>query len=101
VPLAEPVVEAAPAAPPAPAVITCAACGTVNPLSKICCDDCGYYFSDADIAAAQRAASGSAEPAATAASTAPPTWLQERFAVGTRISERFGVERLNGLDHGD
>ena len=49
---AEPLVpmNAEPVAPPAPTSITCPACQTVNPLDQPYCADCGYYFSETDLA---------------------------------------------------
>src|SRR5262249_568151 len=99
-PLAAPVAEAAPAAP---TTITCAACGTVNPLTRSSCDDCGYYFTPPDLPPPPpRPRSAPAAGAGAPAPRAPPppraTWLQARSAAGPPISERRGVERFRAPD---
>jgi serine/threonine protein phosphatase PrpC len=98
IPLALPVTDPAPptafdlpaAEPPPPATLTCAACAAVNPADAPYCGDCGYYFSDADRAAA---------PPAAVALAAPPGRLKDRYELTRRVSERSGVERYQGLDH--
>jgi serine/threonine protein phosphatase PrpC len=98
VPMAEPVLAPAePEAPPAeveappPRTILCPVCQSPRQGEETSCADCGYYFSEADLAGG--AAASSADPA--------PTWLQDRFELGVRLSSRFGVDRFRGLDHGD
>jgi protein phosphatase len=71
------------------APIPCPVCGTVRTADVESCHDCGYYFSPADLA---RAA-----PAAAPASSAR---LQDRFEILEVLSERGGVRRYRGLDHG-
>ena len=48
-PLALPVEPEAPT-PPRPTSIPCPACATLSPLDALYCGDCGYYFSEADLA---------------------------------------------------
>src|SRR4051812_14245147 len=52
-----PLLEAA-RAEQAPVPIACPACQTNNPAGQPFCSDCGYYFSEADLAAAVPAQSG-------------------------------------------
>src|SRR5882724_9622334 len=40
----------APEPPPAPALLICPVCGSANPKRVPSCDDCGYYFSAAELA---------------------------------------------------
>ncbi len=84
-PVAEPLLS------PAPATIPCPVCQSPYVGKNPYCLDCGYYFSPAELAVA------SAVPAEP---PAPAVRLQERFEVGTKISERRGVERLRGVDCG-
>jgi serine/threonine protein phosphatase PrpC len=92
-PMAEPV-----AAPPveteAPVevlkVILCPVCQSPRVGEAASCDDCGYHFTDADLAGG---AAGCNDPA--------PTRLEDRFELGMRLSSRCGVDRFRGLDHGD
>jgi serine/threonine protein phosphatase PrpC len=82
------VAEAPPEAPPP---LLCPVCGSPRRGESPSCDDCGYYFSKADLA---RAAAESAPPP-------PAVRLQGRYELGERIGERGGVCRYRGLDHGD
>jgi serine/threonine protein phosphatase PrpC len=66
-------------------------CGSPHQGSNPSCADCGYYFSPADLAGAASAAAADAGPAVR---------LQDRFELGERLSERNGVVRFRGLDHG-
>ncbi|HEY7315905.1 MAG TPA: protein phosphatase 2C domain-containing protein [Gemmataceae bacterium] len=84
-----PLVDAA-----APPTILCPICGAARKGDSSSCDDCGYYFSAADLARGTVAA-----PAAAA--EAPAVRLQNRYEVGEQVSDRFGVVRFRGLDHGD
>jgi protein phosphatase len=91
---AEPVVEAPVAAPGAttgPVPFPCPICTSLRQGDSPSCQDCGYYFAEADLAQAM--------PSTT--SPTPAVRLQERFEVGEFISERGGVRRYRGLDHGD
>ena len=65
-------------------------CGADNPGAEASCPDCGYYFSEAELAGAPPPA---AEPA-------PAVWLEERYELGEVIGERHGVTRFRALDHG-
>ena len=78
-----------PAPPPAP--VLCPVCQSPHVGKSPSCSDCGYYFTAAELAAAT---------AGVAAPAAPAARLQDRFEVGARVSERQGVERFRGLDHG-
>jgi serine/threonine protein phosphatase PrpC len=78
-----------PEAPPFP----CPVCGAFRRGEDPSCHDCGYYFSEADLARAARAEA--AEPPAA------PVLLWERFELRQRVGERGGVRRYRGLDHGD
>jgi protein phosphatase len=87
-PAEPPLAEPAPAAP-----ITCPVCGTVNPRAEPSCNDCGYYFSEADL----KPDAG----APAAAADTPPPHLQNRYELLEMTSERQGVQRWRGLDHAD
>lgn len=116
-PLAEPVDEIPQAAPVAPTTITCPICASVNPLTRLDCFDCGYHFSASDLAQAQSSTdapdgiipeaipvegnNGPASPHVPAGSPAPPLILEDRFEVLEKVTERCGVIRYRGLDHGD
>jgi serine/threonine protein phosphatase PrpC len=85
--------EAAPAAEPAAAPIPCPVCGTLRAGEATSCQDCGYYFSPADLARAAGSArvNGSSPPP-------PAVRLQDRFEVRELIGERCGVRRYRGVD---
>jgi len=74
---------------PAAAPILCPVCQSPHNGKSPSCSECGYYFTDAELAAA----------ASPASPPAPAARLQERFEIGARVSERQGVERFRGLDH--
>jgi serine/threonine protein phosphatase PrpC len=76
----------------APAPILCPICAAPRVGEAASCHDCGYYFSSADLA---QTSAASADP------KAPAVKFQNRFELGERISERHGVARHRGLDHGD
>ncbi len=80
--------ETEPAAPPP---FLCPVCGSPRQGERPSCDDCGYYYSAADLA---RAANPKEPPS-------PSVRLQNRFERRERIGERGGVRRYRGLDHGD
>ncbi len=86
---APPVVEAKPAAPPAP--FACPVCGSLRKGESLSCDDCGYYYSRADLA---RASAGPAQ------APPPAVLLQDRYELGELIGERGGVRRYRGIDRG-
>jgi protein phosphatase len=103
VPVAESVAEAeappAPAATPAaPTKVLCPVCGTTRKGDDDSCADCGYYYSAADLASAAAAPAAGAAPAVAAGAGVR---LRDRYEVREQVSERQGVVRFRGLDHGD
>jgi serine/threonine protein phosphatase PrpC len=105
---AEPVAEAAPAAEPpspplaeptAPAPILCPICGAARQDQKPFCADCGYYFRPEDFMAANPAPS-SGDTDELPIVDLPTARLKDRFEIRERISERCGVTRYRGMDHG-
>ena len=78
---------------PAPAPVLCPVCQSPHVGRNPSCSECGYYFSPAELAAA-------AGPVGPIAAPAPALRLQDRFEVGAQVSERQGVQRFRGLDHG-
>jgi serine/threonine protein phosphatase PrpC len=102
-PMAEPAAGSAPtdpdlpvlalSPPAAPTAFPCPACGTEAPAEQVYCSDCGYYFSDSDLAA--RASQG--PPAGPLA--LPAAKLRDRYELKARLAERCGVERFHALDH--
>jgi serine/threonine protein phosphatase PrpC len=102
VPSAEPAEEAIPdvsppvvEAPKAPEPILCPVCGTARKGDDLSCDDCGYYYSPADLAR------NAARPEATTRPEVPALRLKNRFEIVEPISARQGVSRYRGRDHGD
>jgi protein phosphatase len=88
-----------------PATITCPVCHASNPQGRHFCDDCGYHFSPADLAAKPAGETTDADiPLAEAVPETPAVVLQNRYEVGARVSERTGdrgiVIRYKGLDRG-
>jgi serine/threonine protein phosphatase PrpC len=94
-PVAEAVEEAPAARPP---VLVCPVCATPNPTRKAYCDDCGYYFTAAELAIEAPAAQ--AAPALPVPG-APPVRIQGRYELGERLSDRLGVTRFRAVDYGD
>ncbi len=88
---------------PAPAIeapvssILCPVCGAARRGEDSSCGDCGYYFTPEDLMP------GNSVPSVDGNGNAPlPAFrLKDRFEVRERISERCGVTRYRGLDHGD
>ncbi len=81
-------------APPlAPTSITCPACTSTNPIGQPYCSDCGYYFSDTDLANMPMASP-------EAVSGLLPL-LHGRYELGDLLSDRIGVQRYRGVDRGD
>ncbi|HZV03754.1 MAG TPA: protein phosphatase 2C domain-containing protein [Gemmataceae bacterium] len=80
--------------------ILCPVCGTARKGEELSCGDCGYYFSTADLAPRSTAlcASGSCP---VPMSDMPSHRLKDRFEIREQTSERCGVTRYRGLDHGD
>ncbi|HTU91371.1 MAG TPA: protein phosphatase 2C domain-containing protein [Gemmataceae bacterium] len=82
------------------APILCPVCGAARRGQESSCGDCGYYFS-ADDLAPRNAAPSTGGTGAPPAADIPAFRLKDRFEVRERISERCGVTRYRGLDHGD
>ncbi len=81
------------------APVLCPVCGAARRGAESSCGDCGYYFSPADLAPRHAAQSGAGNGSATP-SDVPAFPLKDRYEVRERISERCGVGRFRGLDHG-
>jgi protein phosphatase len=79
----------------APAPILCPVCGAARKGESSSCDDCGYYFSPADLAGSTAAPSVADNP------SPPAVRLKDRFEVREQIGEREGVTRYRGVDLGD
>jgi len=96
----EPAVEAIPSPllgePAVPAPVVCPICAAVRKGEDSSCGDCGYYYSPADLAGG-----AAAPPASAAAPQGSTVRLKNRFEVRETISERPGVTRYRGLDHGE
>jgi serine/threonine protein phosphatase PrpC len=95
IPLAEPMLaedapmalplDVEPAEPaPAQTTIPCPVCQSPHVGKNPYCLDCGYYFSPTELSVA-------APPVAAVR-------LQDRFEIGSKVSERRGVERFHGVD---
>jgi protein phosphatase len=93
----------------------CPACGTFRKGTQHYCDDCGWMFSNDPIrpaATLANAAPHSAAGSAAAANHPAPhnsrgpfampdgTRLRDRYEIGAQISERSGISRYWGFDHG-
>ena len=86
-----PVAEAATAAP-----ILCPICGAPRKGEEASCGDCGYYYSPADLAPLMNGNPNNSDvPAAI-----PASRLRNRYELRDLISDRMGVARFRGLDHG-
>jgi serine/threonine protein phosphatase PrpC/serine/threonine protein kinase len=85
------IAEAAPAPPAQAGPLPCPICGSARVGDSTSCGDCGYYYTEADLAGG-----------APAAASHPGVGmrLQDRFEVGALIGERQGVSRYKGTDHG-
>jgi protein phosphatase len=92
-PLPAQLVEETPA-PAVPPPVLCRVCSTPNPNLNRECADCGYHFT-ADDFAATATASAAPSPAR------PTVKLQGRYEVGQQISDKLGVVRYRGFDHGE
>jgi PPM family protein phosphatase len=80
--------------------VLCPVCGAARRGEELSCGDCGYYFSPADLAPRSAALSG-ADNGNEGSSELPAFRLKDRFEVREQISERCGVTRYRGMDHGD
>lgn len=88
--------EPAPAPEPqAPVVVLppCPCCAAPRTVVVDYCNSCGYFFPPE--AAAPPPLAQVVEP-----TPGPPVRLRQRYEVGTRLHEHYGVERFRGLDHG-
>ncbi len=95
-PVAEPVQPTAPETAPPSAEeepFACPICGSLRKADSPSCDDCGYYFSEADLARAT--------PTQISEPAGPAIRLQDRFERGALLCQRGAVRRYHGLDHGD
>jgi protein phosphatase len=95
-PMAQPAFPEAVRTPPPPAPeptpFPCPICGSFRRGDSASCHDCGYYFSESDLARAARA---------EVADPPPAVRLRDRFELRELIGERRGVRRYRSLDHGD
>ncbi|MCS7045051.1 MAG: protein phosphatase 2C domain-containing protein [Gemmataceae bacterium] len=101
-PVPTPPVTLLPAEPAAPS-LTCPACGATAKAGARFCDDCGWLFA-APHAGPMAAAGPSGAPSGglpAVAFTNPPGRLLGRYEIVSLISERLGVSRFTGFDHGD
>jgi protein phosphatase len=90
---AEAEVPSPPAAPPRP----CPICAAPRTGTQAWCDSCGYLFPPEP----PLQAAGAALPEATeAAAMNPGPRLKDRYQLGGLLSERNGLARYSGLDHG-
>lgn len=85
---------------PSPAPVLCPICGAARRGEEPSCGDCGYYFSPTDLESRHATPSRSGNSSATNADL-PMFRLKDRFEAREKISERCGVTRYRGLDHGD
>jgi serine/threonine protein phosphatase PrpC len=84
-------------APPAPIVIACPICETPNPKRTPVCHDCGYHFSEDELAGNGKGSNGAAPP-----TVVPNTRVKSgRYELVSKINERKGVTRFRGFDRGD
>lgn len=84
----------------APTEMTCPACSSQTPFGDKFCSDCGYYFSEADLARCTVGESGVAAPVAAAEELAmPAARLKGRYELKELTSTRLGVKRYLALDH--
>ena len=91
-PLPAQLVEEGPPTVTEPTVVLCRVCSTPNPNLNQACADCGYHFTPEDLMGTPQGASGP---------TQPTVKLQGRYQVGQKVTDRLGVVRYRGLDHGD
>jgi len=98
IPMALPVEPTPAEVPPVVATPTpfpCPVCGTPRRGDAVCCDDCGYHYTAADLAG-----SGAAVPATPAIAALPAGRLLDRYEAVARLGERGPVVRYRGVDHG-
>jgi protein phosphatase len=89
-----------PAAPPARPQL-CPSCGTPRKNGLSYCDDCGWMFGAADDAPVEPCVEAVAAPVPVASNhNSAGTRIKDRYEIGDLLSERSGVRRYRGLDHG-
>jgi protein phosphatase len=93
-----PAAEPAPAEPAAPARL-CPICTAPRNGLQAWCDSCGYMFPP-DAAPRPAAAAPAAVVTAEAVPEEPAGRLQGRYEITVLLSEREGIARFRGLDHG-
>jgi serine/threonine protein phosphatase PrpC len=85
--------DTAPYVPATPVI--CPVCQSPRRGEDESCHDCGYFFTAADLNPG-----GSTPDSAVPATPTLPGRLQDRYEAQERLSERTGVVRYRGLDHG-
>jgi serine/threonine protein phosphatase PrpC len=85
-------------APPAPPQL-CPSCQTPHTGSQPFCEDCGWMFGPNDPARLNGPPAPAAGPAA-AANNPAGNRVKDRYEIGELMSERPGVSRHRGMDHG-
>jgi serine/threonine protein phosphatase PrpC len=99
-----------PSAVAKPTRFDCPICGSSNSVADTNCSDCGYYFSKADLALAGAGNQGETESIppggkATAFRANSPgssgSLVEGRYELTELIGERHGVQRFQGIDHGE
>lgn len=74
----------------------CPACGASRKGKQDYCDDCGYMYPAPGSQSSVRVALG----IKSKGSVMPGTSLNNRYEVGDKLSERGGLSRYRGFDHG-
>lgn len=92
------VVEPPPPPPPVSPPEVCQSCGATRNSELSYCEDCGWMFPAESSAAPFPGSASTLRTAAMPSSAA--LRLKNRYEVGALISERQGVCRYRGLDHG-
>ncbi|MBI3408606.1 MAG: protein phosphatase 2C domain-containing protein [Planctomycetes bacterium] len=96
---AAPFVEPVPAPPTAVPAEFCRSCGAARKPELSYCDDCGWMFPD-EASPAPFPGFANASPLRIAAMPSAAIRIKDRYEVASLISERQGVRRYRGLDHG-
>src|SRR6516164_5491656 len=108
-PLAIPVVPPSPPAPPvieAPSPATeappqlCPSCLAPRKGKQAFCEDCGWMFPPGDVPAPRVAAPSPNSTMPTAVPAMVSKRIKERYEITEKISERAGLTRYKGWDHG-
>jgi protein phosphatase len=92
----------APEATPAEAVPArpCPVCDAPRTAGARWCDSCGYLFPPDEPARAAMPAGDPVNGTPAPAPSGPAVRVRERYELGALRSERAGVERFRGVDHG-